>query len=107
MRHALLTTLAAILLASPAAAQETLPPQAATTEVAGVDVDGEAPPTPQPDPVICRRVEIPGSRLSTQKVCKPKSQWVALSRRRSGGGDVNQTDCGGGSGCEIYALPST
>ncbi|MBU2136337.1 MAG: hypothetical protein KKA45_09090 [Alphaproteobacteria bacterium] len=107
MRHILLTALAAILLASPAAAQDATPPQEAATEVAGVEVDGEAPPVPETDPVICRRVEIPGSRLSTQKVCKPKSQWVSQSRRRSGGGDVNQTDCGGGSGCEIYALPST
>lgn len=107
MRRTLLTALAALLLASPATAQETTPPQAPATEVAGVEVDGEAPPVPETDPVICRRVEIPGSRLSTQKVCKPKSQWVAQSRRRSGGGDVNQTDCGGPSGCEIYALPST
>ncbi|MDP3489962.1 MAG: hypothetical protein Q8R71_07480 [Phenylobacterium sp.] len=107
MRHILLTALAAILLVGPAAAQETPLQPGAAAEVAGVDVDGEAAPAPQPDPVICRRVEIPGSRLSTQKVCKPKSEWVAQSRRRSGGGEINQTDCGGGSGCEIYALPST
>ncbi|MDO8900389.1 MAG: hypothetical protein Q7V15_03450 [Phenylobacterium sp.] len=107
MRHVLLATLAAILLAGPAAAQETPPPQGPATEVSGVNVDGETPPVPQTDPVICRRVESTGSRISTQKVCKPKSEWVAQSRRRSGGGDVNQSDCGGPSGCEIYALPST
>ncbi len=107
MRQILLAALAAILLAGPAAAQEAPPPQGPDTEVTGVEVDGEAPPVPQTDPVICRRVEIPGSRLSTQKTCKPKSEWVAQSRRRSSSNEVNQTDCGGPSGCEIYALPST
>jgi hypothetical protein len=106
MRHILLTALAAILLASPAAAQDATPPQEATTAMAGTEVDGEAPVAP-PDPMVCRRVDIPGSRLSTEKICKPRSEWGAQGRRRSGGGSVQQTDCGGPSGCEIYALPST
>ncbi|MDP1617746.1 hypothetical protein [Phenylobacterium sp.] len=42
-----------------------------------------------------------------QKVCKPRSEWNAQNRRRSNVDSVNQSDCGGATGCEMYPLPST
>ena len=109
MRLALIALAATALLAAPAGAQQTeATSDAAPTEVTGVDVQGQAEPKVEDDPTICRKVAVTGSRISTQKVCKTKSEWAVEAKRRVGGrGDINQTDCGGGSGCEIHPLPST
>ena len=109
MRLALITLAAAALLAAPAGAQQTdAAPDPGPTEVTGVDVPGQAEPKVEEDPTICRKVAVTGSRISTQKVCKKQSEWAVQAKRRSGGGgDIIQTDCGGGSGCEIHPLPST
>jgi hypothetical protein len=107
MRRILLPLLLGAMITTPALAQDTSVVAEPPTDVAGVDVPGQAEPEPAPDPMICRRVEVTGSRASMQKVCKPRSEWNAQNRRRSGVDSVNQTDCGGASGCEMYPLPST
>jgi hypothetical protein len=93
-----------IWLASSAVAAEPPAAQAstATAPAAGASQVAAAPE----DPMICRRESPTGSRIATIKVCRTRSEWNARSKRRgSGGGELNQMDCGAAS-CEMTPRPS-
>lgn len=61
-----------VLATSPAAAQsQPQQPSQATTPTAAA----------QPDPVICEKEEVTGSRLATRKVCMTRSQWDEARRQ--------------------------
>ena len=56
------------------------------------------------DPIVCRKVPQPGSRVSLRKECRLLSEWLDRGRARPEDEDPEQDDCGhgvGGWGCDL------
>jgi hypothetical protein len=70
--------MAGALSFSGAAFGQTPPPQPSNTQATQVKA-----PAPKPDAgqeVVCKRQEIPGSRLGGTRVCHTRAEWDEISR---------------------------
>lgn len=56
---------------------------------------------PDPNAMVCEKVEVPGSRIATKKVCMTRGEWADQQRQDRMATDKAQVDrpCAKGSGC--------
>ena len=54
-----------------------------------------------PNEMVCEKVEVPGSRIATKKVCMTRGEWADQQRQDRMATDKAQVDrpCAKGSGC--------
>ncbi len=66
-----------------------------------------AAPAPQakkghdPNEIVCQKIEVPGSRLATKRVCQTRGQWAEQQRQDRMDTEKAQMlrPCAQGSGC--------
>jgi hypothetical protein len=56
---------------------QTTPPQTVTTSPAPAAEDSDR------DKVICKKVDVPGTRIGGKKVCKTKREWAEIQRENA------------------------
>lgn len=70
----ILIAAAALTLASPACAKDNAPEAASADESAQKGQDT----TPDPNRIICRKQDIPGTRIGSKRVCATAAQWAQI-----------------------------
>jgi hypothetical protein len=65
--------------AAPAATEPAAPAATEPADSAATTAATDAAAQVADDPIVCKRVEMTGTRLRKGKVCKPKSEWQGMS----------------------------